>query len=130
MHITCQSAARLHRTGDAPSGIVSFTVAALFTLQTASITLIQPLYQLRQFQEILVPEQTPARRQDDKWIRRQRCRPRRWNRAHAALRVVEVNSIFAPVVAVGDQPEPLASERMVRVNDFESCFAVVAMRCS
>ena len=47
-----------------------------------------------------------------------------------ATAVVEVNSILAPVVAVSDQLEALASQRMVGMGDFKSCISTVAMRCS
>jgi hypothetical protein len=43
---------------------------------------------------------------------------------------VEVDSILAPVVAIGDQLELLASKRMVRVDDFKVATGRVAMRCS
>jgi hypothetical protein len=105
------------------NGIVSFT-------QQERHPSSAPLHQVRQFQEILVQEQTPACCQHHKRIRGRDARPARRNRAHAAIRVVEVNSVFTPVVAIGDQPEPLACQGMVRVNDLESCFAVVGMRCS
>jgi hypothetical protein len=43
---------------------------------------------------------------------------------------VEINSILAPVVAVGDQPETLASQRMVWMNYLKSIDGTVCMRCS
>jgi len=44
--------------------------------------------------------------------------------------VVEVNSILAPVVAVSDQPETLATQRMMWMGNFKSSIYTVAMRCS
>jgi hypothetical protein len=43
---------------------------------------------------------------------------------------VEVNAILAPVVAVGDQLETLAPQRMMWMNDFKSSVGIVAMRRS
>jgi hypothetical protein len=43
---------------------------------------------------------------------------------------VEVDSILAPVVAIGDQLELLASEGMVRVDYFKVGIGMVAMRRS
>ena len=43
---------------------------------------------------------------------------------------MEVNAVLTPVVAVGDQLETLASQRMVRVGDFKSTFGTVGIRCS
>ena len=43
---------------------------------------------------------------------------------------MEVNSILAPVVAVSDQLETLASQRMVGMGDFKSTFGTVGIRCS
>jgi len=43
---------------------------------------------------------------------------------------VKVNAILAPVVAVDDQLETLASERMMRMGDFESTVGMVGIRCS
>jgi len=43
---------------------------------------------------------------------------------------VEVDSILAPVVAIGDQLELLASEGMVRVDYFKVGISMVTMRRS
>jgi hypothetical protein len=43
---------------------------------------------------------------------------------------VEVNPILAPVVAIRDQLELLASQRMVRMGYLEAGIGNVAMRCS
>jgi len=43
---------------------------------------------------------------------------------------VEVNPILAPVAAVSDQLQTLASQRMMRMSDFEGTVGTVAMRCS
>jgi hypothetical protein len=89
-----------------------------------------PLHHVRQLQQILIPEQTPSCGDGHKRIGGDRCRPARWNRAQAAVSIMEVNSIFAPVVAIGHQLEPLASQRMVWMHNLEGCVGVVAMRRS
>jgi hypothetical protein len=43
---------------------------------------------------------------------------------------VEVDPILAPVVAIRDQFELLAAQRMVRVDYFEVVIGKVTMRCS
>jgi hypothetical protein len=48
---------------------------------------------------------------------------------NAAL-VVEIDSILTPVMAVGDQLEALASQRMMQVDDFKTTVVTVGMRCS
>src|ERR1051325_7034082 len=88
------------------------------------------LHQIGQLQQIVITEQTPSGGQYNKWIRWRRCRPARWNRAQNAVAVVKVNSILAPVVAVGDQLESLASQWMVWMNDFKGIVCTVAIRCS
>src|ERR1700729_3370478 len=70
------------------------------------------LHKLGQLQQVLVAKQTPSCGQYHEWICWQHCCPARRNRAQDAVAVVEVNSILAPVVAVSDQLETLASQRM------------------
>ena len=43
---------------------------------------------------------------------------------------MEVNSVLAPVVAVGDQLEPLAFQRVMWMDDIKSTAGTVAMRSS
>src|SRR5579863_7510400 len=88
------------------------------------------LHKIHQLQQIVVAEQTPSCRQYHEWIHRQHCRPARWNRAQNAAAVVEVNSILTPVVAVGDQLETLAPQRMVWMDDLKGTVGTVGMRCS
>src|SRR5258708_2804466 len=71
------------------------------------------LHQIGQLRYIVIAEQAPSSGQYDKWIWGQCCGPARRNRAQNAAVVVEVNSILAPVVAIGDQLETLALQRMM-----------------
>jgi hypothetical protein len=43
---------------------------------------------------------------------------------------VEVDTILAPVVAIGDQLELLAPERMMRMDNLKVGVGMVSMRCS
>jgi hypothetical protein len=110
-------------------GIISFTYAASFNLQIKP-GMLRPLHQFRQLQQILILEQTPSRGHRHKRISGDCGRPARRNGGQATAIVVEVNSIFTPIVAIGDQLESLTFQRMVWVVDLESCFVAVAMRCS
>ena len=88
------------------------------------------LHQVGQFHQILIAKQTPPCGQYHEWILRQHCRPARWDRAQDTAAVVEVHSVLAPVVAVSDQLETLASQRMLGMDDLKSTFGTVAIRCS
>src|ERR1051325_8246787 len=84
------------------------------------------LHQIRQLQQIVVAEQTPSSAQHNKRIcRHYRC-PASWNGAQKAAAVVKVDSILAPVVAVRDQLETLALQRMVWMDDFKGTVGTVA----
>src|SRR5208282_3118263 len=88
------------------------------------------LRQVGQFQQVLVTKQAPPGRHGHKRIGIHRRGPARRNRAQSPADIVEVDSILAPVVAIGDQLELLTSERMMRVDDFKVGISMVAMRCS
>ncbi len=100
----------------------------LYTLDAADSSGL--LHQVGQLHQILIAKQTPSCGQYHERILRQHCRPARWDRAQDASAVVEVNSVLAPVVAVSDQLETLASQRMVGMDDLKSTFGAVAIRCS
>jgi hypothetical protein len=88
------------------------------------------LYQLDQLDQVLVTKETSTTGHCHKWIfRHYRC-PARWNRAQTTLGIVEIDSIFAPVVAVGDQLKLLASQRMMRVDNVKASVDMVGMLCS
>src|SRR5438067_7319164 len=81
-----------------------------------------------QFQQLLIAKQAPSGSHGHKRICSYRCGPARRNRAQSTAGIVEVDSILAPVVTIGDQLELLASEGMVRVDYFKSGIGMVAMR--
>jgi len=88
------------------------------------------LHQVGQLQQILIAKQTPSCGQYHEWILRQHGRPASWNGTQKAAAIVKVNSILAPVVAVRDQLETLASQRMVWMDDLKSTVGTVGIRCS
>jgi hypothetical protein len=56
--------------------------------------------------------------------------PARWKGTQPSRGIVEVDPILAPVVAIRNQLELLASQRMVWMDDFKDGIAMVVMRCS
>ena len=90
----------------------------------------QFLHQLHQLEQVLIAKKASAAGHRNKRIRRRDRGPARRNRAQTAFCVVEVNPILAPVMAIRDQLEPLAFQRMVRMGYLEVGIGNVAMRCS
>jgi hypothetical protein len=88
------------------------------------------LHQLHQLEQVLIAKQAPAAGYRHKRIGRHYRGPARRDRAQTAFCVVEVNPILAPVMAIRDQLELLASQRMVRMGYLEVGIGNVAMRCS
>jgi hypothetical protein len=54
----------------------------------------------------------------------------RRNGAQFSLGIVKVDPVLSPVVAIRDQLELLAPQRMVRMDYFEVGIGKVTMRCS
>jgi hypothetical protein len=90
----------------------------------------QLLHQIHQLEQVLVAKQTSAAGHGHKGVWGHRCGPACWNRAQTPVGVVKVNPVLAPVMAIGDQVELLASQRMVRMGYLEVGIGKVAMRCS
>src|SRR5438094_4729102 len=90
----------------------------------------QLLHQLHQPEQVLIAKQAPAAGHRHKRIWRHYRGPARRDRAQTAFSVVEVNPILAPVMAIRDQLELLASQWMVRMGYLEVAIGNVAMRCS
>jgi hypothetical protein len=82
------------------------------------------------FQQALVAKPTPAGGHSHKRIGSHHRRPARRNRAQAPGGVGEVDTVLAPIVAISDQLELPASQRMVRMDNLKVRLAVVARRCS
>src|SRR6202022_375380 len=79
----------------------------------------QFLHQLHQLEQVLIAKEASASGHRNKRIGCHYRGPARRNRAQTAFCVVEVNPILAPVMAIRDQLEPLASQRMVRMGYLE-----------
>ena len=88
------------------------------------------LHQLNQLDQVLVAKEASSAGHRHKRIFRRHRGPARWKGAQPSLGIVEVDAVLAPVVAIRNQLELLASQRMVWVNDFKNGIGMVAMRCS
>ena len=88
------------------------------------------LHQLNQLDQVLVAKKALAVGHRHKRIFRQHRGPTRWNGAQPSLGIVEVDPVLAPVVAIRNQVELLASQRMVWVDDLKNGIGMVVMRCS
>ena len=88
------------------------------------------LHQLYQLDQVLVAKKTSAASQHHKRIFCPHRCPARWKRTQSFLGIVEVDPVLAPVVAIRDQLELLAPQRMVWVDNFKDRIGMVVMRCS
>jgi hypothetical protein len=88
------------------------------------------LQQLNQLDQVLVAKEASAAGHRHKRIFRRHRGPARWKGAQPSLGIVEVDPVLAPVVAIRNQLELLAPQRMVWVNDFKNGIGMVVMPCS
>jgi len=77
------------------------------------------LHELDQLDQVLVAKEASAAGHRHKRIFRYHRGPAGRNRAQIPFGVVEVDPVLAPVVAIRDQLEPLASQRMMRMGYLE-----------
>jgi hypothetical protein len=110
--------------------IFLLTMITEFTLRNTDQRLMKPLDQIRQLEQVLVPEQATAGGHGHERIFRQGRSPSGRNGAPPTSVVMKVDSVLAPVVAVHHQPELLAPQRMEGMGDLEASIASVAMPCS
>ena len=87
-------------------------------------------HQINQLEQVLKAKEASATGHCHKWILRYHRGPTRRNGAQLSRRVVEVDPVLAPVVAIRDQLELLASQGMVRMGYLEVGIGKVTMRCS
>jgi hypothetical protein len=97
-------------------GVVFFTIEAKFTLHTLPSRRPYLRNHLRKLNQILPTEGTSAGSNSDKWIRWNRIRPTRWQRAQCTLSILEVDTVLTPVMAIHDQLILLLEQRMKRVR--------------
>jgi hypothetical protein len=88
------------------------------------------LHQVNQLDQILEPKEASATGYCHKWIFRRHRGPTCRNGPQHSRGVVEVDPVLAPVVAIRDQLELLASQGMVRVGYLEVGIGKVTMRRS
>src|SRR6478672_2432114 len=88
------------------------------------------LRQVDQLEQILEPKEASAAGHCHKWIFRRHRGPTCRNGPQHSRGVVEVDPVLAPVVAIRDQLELLASQGMVRVGYLEVGIGKVTMRRS
>src|SRR5919197_4609161 len=88
------------------------------------------LHQIHQLEQVLEAEEASAAGHCHKWIFRRHRGPTCRNGAQLSRRVVEVDPVLTPVVAIRDQLELLASQGMVRMGYLEVGISKVTMRCS
>jgi len=77
------------------------------------------LHQVNQLEQVLEAKETSASGHRHEWIFRRHRGPSCRNGPQLCCGIVEVDSVLAPVVAVRDQLEPLASQGMVRMGYLE-----------
>ena len=90
----------------------------------------QFLHQLNQLDQVLVAKEASTAGQGHKRILRWHRGPARWKGTQPSLAIVEVDSVLAPVVAIRNQLELLAPQRMVWMDDFKNGIGMVVMPCS
>ena len=88
------------------------------------------LHQFGQLDQVLVAKEASAASHRHKRILHRHRGPARWKRAQPSLGIVEVDPVLAPVVAIRNQLELLASQRVVWVDDLKNGIGMVVMRCS
>ena len=88
------------------------------------------LHQRDQLDQVLVAKEASTTGHRHKRIFRRHRGPACWKGAQASLGIVEVDAVLSPVVAIRNQLELLAPQRMVWVDDFKNGIGMVVMRCS
>jgi hypothetical protein len=88
------------------------------------------LHQINQLEQVLEAKEASASGYCHKWIFRHHRGPTRRNGAQLSRRVVEVDSVLAPVLAIRDQLELPTSQGVVRVGYLEIGIGKVTMGCS
>ena len=90
----------------------------------------QALQQLSQLDQIQSTEQCAPGRQLHHWVLGNDVRPCRRNRYQMLAYVVEVHSVLAPRVEIGDQFELLARPGMKWMGDSETSIQIACIRRS
>ena len=94
-----------------------------------AILICFPRRQIRQFEQIVVPEEASAGGDFHERIRSSGIRTVGQNRLQMAFRVVEIDTILAPVLAVLDQLKLAIEQRMERMGYAETPVSTALTRC-
>ena len=90
---------------------------------------LQPVDQVRQPQQAHRSESAPARRDHHERISGNDISPPRRQREQHAIRVVQMNPVLTPVVAVRDELEVPAEQRMEPVRHTHTSVPIIWIRC-
>jgi hypothetical protein len=84
--------------------------------------LFNALDELGQSQKISYPKGCSTSSQNHFWIRGSNAGPGRWERPHVVRRLVKRDTVFSPVVPVGEDLKLLPIQGMKRMGDRENSF--------
>ena len=90
----------------------------------------EPVDQARGGQQAIGGERAPAGRDHHERVRRSRVGPCCWQREQLPALVVEVDPVLTPVLAVLDELEVPAGQRVERVRYPDAPVPIVRIRCS
>jgi hypothetical protein len=85
---------------------------------------------ISQRQQAIGGERAPARRDHHERVRRRHVGPPGRQREQLPVLVVQVDPVLAPVLAVGDELEVLAAQRMERVRHPDATVPIGRIGCS
>jgi hypothetical protein len=86
--------------------------------------------QVSECQQAIGGERAPAGRDHHERVLRRHVGPPCWQREQLPVLVVQVDPVLAPVLAVGDELEALAAQRVKRVRHPDTSVPIVRIGCS
>jgi hypothetical protein len=90
----------------------------------------EPVHQVSQRQQASRAERRPARRDHRERVRPRHVRPPGRQREQLPVLVVQVDPVLTPVLAVGDELEVLAGQRVERVGNPDAAVPITRIGCS
>ena len=90
----------------------------------------EPVHQVRDGQQAIGGERTPAGRDHHERVRRRHVGPPCREREQLPVLVVQVDPVLAPVLTGGDELEIAAGQRMERVRRPDPAIPIVRIGCS
>jgi hypothetical protein len=73
---------------------------------------------------------SPARCRNDEWFHGSQIGPADRHKAHASILVAVIYALFAPLPSLGDQIQPLSTERMEWMSYAETSSRIAQLKCS